>query len=153
SAGNVLASGLAGSNVDSGLSDLLIATDGTYYVRVAGSGTVTYDLVVTKDAEFSLEPNSTTAQAQVVLSRQTGGDQWLLGHVGATGDGLDYYKVNLAAGATLTAQTFTPAGGTGQFVNTLDPRLRVLNSVGSVVATNENSAPDGRNALVSYSNS
>jgi hypothetical protein len=70
----------------------------------------------------------------------------------ATTSGVDLYVVNLAAGATLTAQTSTPGGGPGEFVNTLDPRLRILNSAGVQVALDDNGGGDGKNALVTYTN-
>src|SRR5262249_41281999 len=112
----------------------------------------TYDAVITRNAEFNTEANNAITQAQEVLSRQATGDQYALGHVGASGDTVDIYKVNLGAGAVLTAQTATPAGGPGDFVNTPDPRLRVLNSAGTQVALDDNGAGDGRNALVSFTN-
>src|SRR5436189_6199789 len=62
----------------------------------------------------------------------------------------DVYKVSAAALATLTAQTITPARRTGEFVNTLDPLVRIYNAAGVLVAADDNSAPDGRNAKASY---
>src|SRR5262249_30875367 len=35
-------------------------------------------------------------------------------------------------------------------VNTLDPRLRVLDSSGTELASNDNGGPDGRNALLAF---
>src|SRR5262249_22916902 len=68
---------------------------------------------------------------------------------GVAASGADTYAVTLAAGAVLQASTATPAGGPGQFANLLDPRLRILNSSGAQVASDDNSL-DGRNALVTF---
>ncbi|HEY2415839.1 MAG TPA: S8 family serine peptidase, partial [Pirellulaceae bacterium] len=151
--GQALAIGGSKTNVDAAINDLLLAAAGTYYVRVTGTGAVAYDLVVTKDAEFNIEANNTTTQAQDIFSGLTGLWQYAVGHVGASGDSADVYRINLPTGGTVSAQTFTPADGSGQFVNSLDPRLRILDSSGAAVATDENGAADGRNAVASYTNS
>src|SRR5262249_13027459 len=88
-------------------------------------------------------------QPQELLSAQSSGDQWALGYVGIS-DSADTYKVNLPAGGTLTAQTYTPADGPGQFANTLNPRLRILDSTGTQVAIDDNSAAAGKNAFVAF---
>jgi hypothetical protein len=62
----------------------------------------------------------------------------------------DVYKVSASALSTLAVQTMTPAGKTGQFVNDLDPMVRIYNAAGVLVASDDNSAPDGRNAKASY---
>src|SRR5262249_4030674 len=62
----------------------------------------------------------------------------------------DYYKINLAAGATLQLDTGTPAGLSGEFVNEFDPIVYVYDSAGNLVAVNDNGAADGRNASLSY---
>ena len=99
STGATLANAIAGpANLDRVLTDFTAATAGTYYLEVAGgTAGVGYSLVVTKNAEFNIEPNSTIAQAQQVVSRQSAGEQFVLGHVGASGDGADIYLVNIAA--------------------------------------------------------
>jgi hypothetical protein len=62
----------------------------------------------------------------------------------------DVYKVSVSALSTVTAQTMTPGGNTGQFANDLDPMVRIYNASGVPVASDDNSAPDGRNAKASY---
>lgn len=62
----------------------------------------------------------------------------------------DVYKVSASAQSMLAVQTMTPAGKTGQFVNDLDPIVRIYNAAGMLVASDDNSAPDGKNAKVSY---
>src|SRR5262249_15684591 len=132
----VLATAVAGpTNLDRVLTDFTASTAGTYYLVVSSTvAGVTYDAVLTRNAEFNTESNNTIAQGQPVLSRQVAGDQYALGHVGASGDTVDIYRINLGAGAAVTAQTATPSDGTGEFVNTFNPRLRILDAAGNQVA-------------------
>src|SRR5262249_48799438 len=65
----VLATGAAGAaNYDRGIANLVLATAGTYYVRVSGGAAATYSLVLTRDAAFDTEPNNTSAPAQNITS-------------------------------------------------------------------------------------
>ncbi|HEY5312841.1 MAG TPA: pre-peptidase C-terminal domain-containing protein, partial [Pirellulales bacterium] len=59
------------------------------------------------------------------------------------------YSVQAAAGSTLTASTATP-GDSVAGINSLDPQLLIYNSAGALVASDDNSGGDGRNASVSY---
>ena len=58
--------------------------------------------------------------------------------------------MTLRAGQPLEVETATPAGGAGEFVNLLDPVIRVYNASGNLVAFDDNSATDGRNARLRY---
>jgi hypothetical protein len=59
--------------------------------------------------------------------------------------GEDWYKVTLGADQTvLQLETNTPADGSGQFVNTLDPHLQLFDAANSLIATGVAQA-DGRN--------
>jgi subtilisin-like proprotein convertase family protein len=58
----------------------------------------------------------------------------------------DTYKLSLVAGAQLTLATATPLGS----LNTLDPQLRFYDPAGTLVASDDNSAADGRNALLTH---
>src|SRR5207253_2821002 len=62
----------------------------------------------------------------------------------------DFYTVSLAAGETIQLSTQTPAGGSGEFVNNLNPALDLYDPSGVKVATNDNGGPDGRNALINF---
>ena len=62
----------------------------------------------------------------------------------------DFYRIDLSAGQPIKISTTTPADASGEFVNTLDPVLELYDAAGNKVATDDNSAPDGRNALLSY---
>ena len=67
-----------------------------------------------------------------------------------TGNANDWYAVQLGAGGALTAVTSTPGGAGGEPQNNLDPRLRIFNSSGTLLASDENSAGDGKNALLNF---
>ena len=118
-----------------------------YCVRVTGPLGVDYSLVVTTDADFDGESNNTLATAQPI-----DGVHGALGYV-ATGSSpdVDWYQLHLDAGNGLMLQTYTTADGSGQFANTLDPAIELYDPNGLLVASNDNGAPDGRNALLSFS--
>ncbi|MCY2927358.1 MAG: pre-peptidase C-terminal domain-containing protein, partial [Planctomycetota bacterium] len=62
----------------------------------------------------------------------------------------DYYSIRAQAGDVLTVSTTTPADGAGQFINTLDPALQIVDAAGAVLAANADGAADGRNALLTW---
>ncbi len=64
--------------------------------------------------------------------------------------GNDFYKVNVDQKKTLDVQTMTPASKSGEVVNTLDPMIRIYNAAGVLVAADDNSATDHRNARIKY---
>src|SRR5262249_9373129 len=141
-AGQLQASGLSGpTNVATYLADFAVPSNGIYYLRVTGTPNTNYDLLLTRNAGFDLEPNNTLAQAQPVQSRVVAGTQVMSGYLD-NGD-VDTYAISLTAGAVLQAATQTPYDGSGLPNNTLNPRLRLLDSNGVQVALDEDGAPDG----------
>ncbi len=67
------------------------------------------------------------------------------------GDPGDYYQIEVNDGDTLTIGTSTP--GTQwpyEFENLLDPAVELYDPSGLLVAADDNSAPDGRNAELTY---
>jgi hypothetical protein len=60
----------------------------------------------------------------------------------------DYYRVQLAAGETVSLRTTTPLWHATDTLNQLDPALEVFDASGQRVAADDNSGGDGRNALV-----
>lgn len=63
----------------------------------------------------------------------------------------DYYRLALTAGQVVTLSTSTPLDAAGLLpANTLDPRLYVYSPTGVQLATDDNSAADGRNALLNF---
>jgi hypothetical protein len=68
----------------------------------------------------------------------------------ALGRAADIYEVTLDSGRPQQVETFTPAGGSGEFENGLDPAVRVYDASGNLVAADDNSAPDRLNARLNY---
>src|SRR5439155_6473869 len=62
----------------------------------------------------------------------------------------DYYSITLTAGQSISLRTTTPADGPGEFLNTLDPVLTLLNPSNVQVASDDNSSGDGHNAKIIY---
>jgi subtilisin family serine protease len=63
----------------------------------------------------------------------------------------DAYSFIANSGDELVVETITPGDGNGQPPNVLDPRLELYDPNGNLVASDDNSATDGRNALLSHS--
>jgi hypothetical protein len=62
----------------------------------------------------------------------------------------DFYQVTVGIGKPLEVETLTPAARLGEFVNVLDPMIRVYDAAGNLVASDDNSASDGRNARLRF---
>ncbi|MEM7396079.1 MAG: PPC domain-containing protein, partial [Verrucomicrobiota bacterium] len=62
----------------------------------------------------------------------------------------DTFAFQTSAGELFTINTHTPADGAFIFNNVLDPRIEIYDPNGTLVASDDNSAPDGRNASLSY---
>jgi hypothetical protein len=61
----------------------------------------------------------------------------------------DYYSFTVLAGAVVNLTTLTPGSGDGEFANAMDPALDLYDPMGVLVASDDNSAADGRNAFLS----
>src|SRR6185437_5929195 len=110
--------------------------------------TTTYSLTVTRNAEFDAEPNDLVTTAQPIRTTQMAGNQTVLGHIDSANT--DYYAISATGGVALNFSTLTPGDGAGEPVNTLNPRLQIYNASSVLVASDDNSAPDGRNAQLTY---
>lgn len=140
SGGTSIATAVAGAtNVDLALNNFVAPSAGTYFAKVGGSGLVNYNLLVTRGTSIETEANDTFATGQNIS-----GAAAVLGHTAND----DFYRVSLTAGQTITLQTFTPGDGAGQFVNVLNPALDIFDPSGVLLSSDDNSAPDGRNALL-----
>ncbi len=60
----------------------------------------------------------------------------------------DFYSITLSEASHLNISTGTPGGGAGQFLNELDPVVRIYDDQSLFIAEDDNSA-DGRNAALS----
>lgn len=131
----VLATSSSSSNIDQMLS-YTAPTGGTYYIRVSGDASVEYALSVAIDTAVDVEANNTFATAQSLgdFGRAIG---WI-------GDE-DWYQFSAAAGELLQVRSFTWDALAG-----LDPVIEIYDPTGALVASDDNSAGDGRNAMVTY---
>jgi hypothetical protein len=64
--------------------------------------------------------------------------------------GTDNYRLTVDGNSTLVIETQTPASSGGEFTNTLDPIVRLYDSAGNLVASDDNGSSDGLNAKLSY---
>ncbi len=131
--GTVIASGIspgAGANVNELLSSYVATSPGTYYAVVTGGANAAYDLIVNRDAAFSVSTNHASATAQDIR-----------GAKGVLGDILpsttDWYSLNLSAGDGLFLQAYTPGGAIFQPVNNLAPQIELYDPGGTLIATGE----------------
>ncbi|MBX7103175.1 MAG: pre-peptidase C-terminal domain-containing protein [Gemmataceae bacterium] len=138
----VLLSATAGtSNFDKVMTYLPAAT-GTLYARVTGAANVDYQLAITRGLAQDAETNDSFATAQIMLNNRA---------VGSISGSDDWYQVPVTAGQALTFTTTTPGDAAGEFTNNLDPAIEVYDPSNVLVGSNDNSAPDGRNAVLSTS--
>ncbi|NQV31708.1 MAG: DUF4347 domain-containing protein, partial [Phycisphaeraceae bacterium] len=130
------------SNVDRYIQDFVPAQAGTYYARITSIGISQYHLVITRAVTFELEslPNGQDISA-------TG---QVLGYVGDSELFESEFVFAVDPGDPLILTTTTPGGGTGEPVNLLDALLELYDETGTLVATDDNSAPDGRNAALDF---
>jgi hypothetical protein len=147
SAGDLLAHGYASQNLNQVISDFVAPADGTYYARITDVGSTNFGLVVTRGAAFDTEPHPDFAGAQDLH-----GNTAVLGSLStATPD--DWYSVSANAGDQLTISTATPAGDPqepGQPTNDLVPAVELYDPSGNLVASDQGSAPDGKNDYLTY---
>ena len=61
----------------------------------------------------------------------------------------DFYQVTVGK-KKLHVETATPAAASGEFTNVLDPVIRLWDANGNLVASDDNSGADGRNAKLSF---
>jgi len=141
SSGSVLATATSGAaNVDLLIADFVAPGTGTYYAHVTGTGS--YLLLVTRAASFDTEPNDPQSTAQSISATRIA-----LGHVHAPA-AVDFYSFPASAGDQIQLSTLTPAAGPGEFPNTLDPLVELFDPSGNPLGSDDNSGPDGRNALL-----
>jgi hypothetical protein len=141
----VLATAEAADNIQASFSNVIAADTGTYYLRVSGPPTFRfYTLVATRDAVLDLDGNDSIATAQPL-----GPVHVALGNVGAPGDPVDVYSFTAAAGETIHLFTTTPGDGPGEFVNILNPHIRLFDAFGNLLAEGVPTA-DGRNEDITY---
>jgi len=80
----------------------------------------------------------------------TGGRLNLANSLALISDPGDFYQVEVNVGDTLAITTSTPADGPYQFENVLDPAIELYDPAGVLVASDDNSGADGRNAELTH---
>lgn len=143
-----LAVGVEATNLDVAILSFIVPAPGVYTVRVTSSVTGSYGLAVTEKLVFDVEPNNTaTAPLRDLF---TSGQS--LGYLSAGSDSVDLYQLTLAQGEFVSIVTRTPFDALAATPgNNLDPELSLLASDGvTVLANNQNSASDGKNASLAF---
>ena len=131
---------------------------GTYRTSIYGLNAYPMGLMV-DPADNSMYVTTYSSAANFYRLDPTTGNSVLVGPVGISyphgGDfvptvppSTDYYEINLLSDEIVTIETSTPADGSGEFVNDLDPIVRVYDGVGNLLYEDDNSAADQRNALL-----
>ena len=132
-----------GTNVTRVIPRFVAPKAGSYFARVLGDDLTPYSLVVTRGADFEVEPNDSIGTAQDV-----GPSGVVLGRVGGSSGSDDFYRVSALAGDTLSISTTTPGGGPLTPANPLVPALKLLDPDGSLIAVDDD--PGGGHAPLSY---
>ncbi|HUR54117.1 MAG TPA: pre-peptidase C-terminal domain-containing protein, partial [Gemmataceae bacterium] len=119
----------------------IASTAGTYYVIVVDTVQSAYQLTITLGAALDRESNNTPGTASPLT-----GSTMALG--GLTAGDSDWYTFVVDAGnPRVRVSTATPGDAAGEFVNTLDPVVEIYNPGGTLIASDNNSGGDGRNAV------
>jgi hypothetical protein len=139
--GSVLASGVAGStNLDDLLANFVAPAAGTYYLQVTGAPSVDYQATIVTGGTFDAEANDSFAAAQPLATGRAA--------LGAISGSDDWYQVTLNAGDHVTVTTSTPGDAAGEFQNSLNPAIELYDPSNALLGSDDNSAPDGRNATL-----
>jgi hypothetical protein len=146
SGSNLLVSGTTGpTNFSTGFENYVLPGAGTYYLAVGGTAGVPYSLSVLGNATADAEANDTAATAQPL-----GASHSVYGYAASTN--YDWYSLVMPTGTnSLQLQTATPGDGTGEFVNTLAPVIRLYDSNGSTLIASGILLPDAHNQLLTAS--
>ena len=136
-------SDISSTSGDAQLIDFKASTAGTYRIWVR-EGSDDYHLSVLRGGSLDIGDDNLLVSGAQRMDR-TGAV------VGAFNPLLvpKYYTLPVRAGDVLTFQTATPNDGASG-LNTLDPQLVLYDPDQIIVTSDDNSAPDGRNALFTY---
>jgi len=136
-------SGSDANNVSQYIDGFIAPTSEYYYAAITGTSNVQYSLVVTRNAEFNLEPDDFFRPGQSLFGFQT-----LIGHLEANAS--DYYSVPANIGDHLAFSTATPTSGPSEIQNGLYPELLLYDPNGNLVAIASGNASDGRNSVIDF---
>lgn len=145
-AGNLIAIGAnQPRSVDQIIDGYVVPTTDTYYAIVEGFENADYTLVVTNNAAFESEPSDLTSNPPRNITINGAALGQLTALVPA-----DKYSVHVNAGDDLVIETATPFDGSALPLNELDPLVELYDPLGALVAMDDNSAADGRNARINH---
>ncbi|HEX3996961.1 MAG TPA: pre-peptidase C-terminal domain-containing protein [Pirellulales bacterium] len=137
------------TNVDGAIENFTATAAGTYYAEVTGDAAdITYLLNVTVGADFDLQANGSQAAAQNIT-----GTAGVLGSIVASAP-TQWYAVNLAAGTSLSLQTYTFGGTVAnqeQFVDLAQPQIQFYSPTGTLLASGTGSTNQSLVATASAS--
>lgn len=119
-------------------------------VRIVATTEMLSDLNAARGGQFALGGALTTLSASWSQFIFGFSDSYRANLKLDTGAEDDYYAFPFTAGRNYVFTTTTPADGLGQYNNTLDPALQILDADGNTLASDSNSAPDGRNATLHF---
>ncbi len=149
--GTSLPGGIDVTNYDIGINDFLVTSGGVYKVRINHSVDGEYAVMVTEDLVYETEINDASANTLTDLFI----DSTALGDLAAAGsaspDPTDFFEINLLTGQRVVFATSTPMDdGAVAIANALDPRLEIYNSSDILLGSDDDSAADGKNAILEY---
>ncbi|WP_145266344.1 S8 family serine peptidase [Tautonia plasticadhaerens] len=76
--------------------------------------------------------------------------RFVLDNVTLGGADSDFYEITVPGNRNLELETLLPAAGEGAFDNGLDPMIRLYDASGTLLASDDDGAADGRNARLVY---
>ncbi len=129
---------LGATNYDETIAFTPLAS-GTWFVRVSGADATDYIVSLARNTAQDTEANDSFATAQSLINNRA---------IGAISGNDDWYTVALTPGQVVTLTTTTPGGAAGEFVNTLDPVIELYDPSNVLVGSDDNSAVDGKNAVL-----
>lgn len=140
----LLASANAGpTNLQKAFQNVVVPSNGTYFVRVRGASVISYSMVLAVNASFDAESNDSFAAAQSIVN---GGGA--VGALDSTSDS-DWYSIDVTQpNNRLRIQSGTPSDGAGEFLNSLDPVLELYAPNNTLLASGL-ALSDGRNESIS----
>lgn len=144
-----LSAGTNASNLDLGILGFTIPADGIYSIRLtANLPAARYGLLVTESLSFEIESNDQPGDPLRLLTPSPSA----VGYLDATLDSYDDFAIELALNQFVSLTTTTPLDhSSAEPVSTLDPQLEVVGPDGvTLVASDSDSASDGKNALLSF---
>ena len=134
------------TNYDLGILNFVVPADGVYTVRLTSDAVGDYGVLITDSLTFDTEPNTTPADPP----RDPNGNSDAIGYLDAASDAGDIFLFDFSVNETVAITTETLFDSDlATPLNSLDPELEVIYQ-GNTIATDLNSAADGKNAAMTF---